>query len=155
MVCNPRKVFHAVFLFIPQKFLDAFWWTREMYDLGRLQIAGFVAIVTRFFLNRNMTSYLHHLRFLGNSCFFQILESSESTGETDAILTIPSHQPSLNLVSNKSQPGRSSFTTSLTGSRGVVRKRRLCQDWDFSGMGVSKNRGKTPKWMVKIMENPT
>ena len=21
-------------------------------------------------------------------------------------------------------------------------------------MGVSKNRGKTPKWMVKIMENP-
>jgi len=36
---------------------------------------------------------------------------------------------------------------------------RLCFDElalmiPLFNMGVSKNRGKTPKWMVKIMENP-
>ena len=26
--------------------------------------------------------------------------------------------------------------------------------WEMIHMDVSKNNGKTPKWMVKIMENP-
>ena len=35
------------------------------------------------------------------------------------------------------------------GSQGSVKLKQSCSNY----MGVSKNRG-TPKWMVKIMENP-
>lgn len=85
-----------------------------MYGLGQVATAGLVAIVTRKYY-RNIISKTFVVR---NSSIW-----------IEKIFTC--HCNPQNVLDALKLPGRSSFTTSLTGSRGVVRKRRLCQDWIF------------------------